>query len=109
MEEVRQVTQHRASERRKIKERIGYKKEKMDEAWKLHQWGLDAGHHQDDWNPYFGLPNLWVVSDHMYDDDLIQIGPNYVEINPPPKPPSDTEKKRKQRPLPVPRQKQAKS
>jgi hypothetical protein len=20
------------------------------------QWGLDAGHHQDGWNPYFGVP-----------------------------------------------------
>ncbi|KAJ3723720.1 hypothetical protein C8R42DRAFT_536820, partial [Lentinula raphanica] len=22
------------------------------------QWGLDAGHHQDNWNPYEGLQDL---------------------------------------------------
>ena len=23
------------------------------------QWGLDAGHHQDGWDPSFGVPNTW--------------------------------------------------
>lgn len=23
------------------------------------QWGLDAGHHQDGWNPYAGVPDHW--------------------------------------------------
>jgi hypothetical protein len=23
------------------------------------QWGLDAGHHQDGWNPYYGVPETW--------------------------------------------------
>lgn len=23
------------------------------------QWGLDAGHHQDNWSPYFGVPKTW--------------------------------------------------
>ena len=23
------------------------------------QWGLDAGHHQDGWDPYFGVPKTW--------------------------------------------------
>ncbi|KAG1745694.1 hypothetical protein EDB19DRAFT_1632070, partial [Suillus lakei] len=23
------------------------------------QWGLDAGNHQDSWDPYAGLPSHW--------------------------------------------------
>ncbi|KAG1724559.1 hypothetical protein EDD22DRAFT_464950 [Suillus occidentalis] len=27
------------------------------------QWGKDAGAHQDQWNPYEGLPEYWNHSD----------------------------------------------
>ena len=28
-----------------------------------YQWGLDAGDHQDAWNPYDGLPDHWIHTD----------------------------------------------
>ena len=36
-----------------------------------YQWGLDAGEHQDAWNPYDGLPYHWIHADRLedYDDD----------------------------------------
>ena len=36
-----------------------------------YQWGLDAGDHQDTWNPYDGLPSHWVYAERLenYDDD----------------------------------------
>ena len=36
-----------------------------------YQWGLDAGDHQDTWNPYDGLPDYWVHTDRLenYDND----------------------------------------
>ena len=35
------------------------------------QWGLDAGDHQDAWNPYDGLPDHWIHIDRVenYDND----------------------------------------
>ncbi|KAF9030656.1 hypothetical protein BJ165DRAFT_1358700 [Panaeolus papilionaceus] len=39
-----------------------------------YQWGLDAGHHQDDWDPYSGLPDSWNLGDHPFDEDLLQVG-----------------------------------
>lgn len=36
-----------------------------------YQWGLDAGDHQDAWNPYDGLPYHWIYDDRPenYDDE----------------------------------------
>ena len=36
-----------------------------------YQWGLDAGDHQDAWNPYNGLPDHWIHTDRLenYDND----------------------------------------
>ena len=34
-----------------------------------YQWGLDAGDHQDAWNPYDGLPDHWIHSDRPENDD----------------------------------------
>lgn len=34
-----------------------------------HQWGLDAGHHQDNWEPYSSLQWLWNKEDHSFGDD----------------------------------------
>ncbi|KAG1765239.1 hypothetical protein EDD22DRAFT_755237, partial [Suillus occidentalis] len=28
-----------------------------------YQWGLDAGNHQDGWDPYAGLPSYWNHND----------------------------------------------
>ncbi|KAI0071385.1 hypothetical protein K474DRAFT_1582029, partial [Panus rudis PR-1116 ss-1] len=30
----------------------------------LCQWGLDAGPHQDGWNPYAEVPSHWHVNDY---------------------------------------------
>ncbi|PPR01561.1 hypothetical protein CVT24_005856 [Panaeolus cyanescens] len=47
----------------------------------FYQWGLDAGHHQDNWYPYSGLPEEWrkeccPLSD---DEECLQRGPDYLE------------------------------
>ena len=34
-----------------------------------YQWGLDAGDHQDAWNPYDGLPYHWIHADRLENDD----------------------------------------
>ena len=36
-----------------------------------YQWGLDAGDHQDAWNPYNGLPDHWIHTNRLenYDND----------------------------------------
>ena len=34
-----------------------------------YQWGLDAGDHQDAWNPYHGLPYHWIHTDRLEIDD----------------------------------------
>jgi len=49
-----------------------------------YQWGLDAGDHQDTWNPYDGLPCHWIHADRLesYDDDKrLQPGPNFVKLS----------------------------
>ncbi|KAF9032059.1 hypothetical protein BJ165DRAFT_1358081 [Panaeolus papilionaceus] len=38
-----------------------------------YQWGLDAGPHQDDWDPYLGLPDSWNLGDHQFDEELLQV------------------------------------
>ncbi|KIK01076.1 hypothetical protein K443DRAFT_7219 [Laccaria amethystina LaAM-08-1] len=60
-----------------------------------HQWGLDAGHHQD-WDPYGGMEDL-NHQDCPGDDDDLQVGPDYIhreEIIQP------TEKKSRPKPRP---------
>ena len=34
-----------------------------------YQWGLDAGDHQDAWNPYEGLPDHWIHTDRLENYD----------------------------------------
>ncbi|KAF8134056.1 hypothetical protein K438DRAFT_1997887 [Mycena galopus ATCC 62051] len=42
------------------------------------QWGLDIGTHQDNWNPYAGLPADWNHGDRDDESDSeLQPGPNY--------------------------------
>ena len=47
-----------------------------------HQWGLDAGHRQDNWDPYSGLQWLWNKGDHSFGDDesYIQVRNTHQEI-----------------------------
>lgn len=65
------------------------------------QWGLDAGDHQECWDPYEGRPNEWVRSDYKGNlKELLvreavdsppvpklmspcQLGPKYIYLNPP--------------------------
>ncbi|KAF9049132.1 hypothetical protein BJ165DRAFT_1387020 [Panaeolus papilionaceus] len=44
-----------------------------------YQWGLDCGHHQDNWDPYLNLPESWNIGDHMFDEDLLETGPSYIQ------------------------------
>jgi hypothetical protein len=37
------------------------------------QWGLDAGHHQDGWNPSFGVPKTWEGKIREGSDDEIEV------------------------------------
>ena len=34
-----------------------------------YQWGLDAGDHQNAWNPYDGLPDHWIHTDRLENVD----------------------------------------
>lgn len=84
-----------------------------------YQWGLDAGDHQNRWNPYVDLPFHWAHDDvPEYDEELFAVrssychtckdiayhfaqrGPNYVEEPEPIPEPESTV------PRPKPRQKQ---
>ncbi|PPR02123.1 hypothetical protein CVT24_011345 [Panaeolus cyanescens] len=47
----------------------------------FYQWGLDAGHHQDDWNPYSDLPEWWNMLDYNFDDELLERGADYIEYS----------------------------
>lgn len=65
------------------------------------QWGLDAGDHQECWDPYTGRPDEWIRSDYQGDPKELlvrrtvnfasvlelmppyQLGPKYVYILPP--------------------------
>lgn len=39
-----------------------------------YQWGLDAGDHQDKWDPYRNLPSGWFHSDAVeYSDELLEV------------------------------------
>ncbi|KAF8059494.1 hypothetical protein FPV67DRAFT_1426312, partial [Lyophyllum atratum] len=40
-----------------------------------HQWGLDAGDHQDCWNPYSGLPEDWNHGDRDESEGELEVGP----------------------------------
>lgn len=42
-----------------------------------HQWGLDAGPHQDNWNPYTYTPPWWNHEDREERDSEIEHGPDY--------------------------------
>ncbi|KAG6834024.1 hypothetical protein H0H93_012466, partial [Arthromyces matolae] len=50
-----------------------------------YQWGLDAGDHQDGWDPYAGTPEEWDHRDREGDDAELQTytdfkrGPDYIE------------------------------
>ncbi|KAF9035774.1 hypothetical protein BJ165DRAFT_1409161 [Panaeolus papilionaceus] len=48
-----------------------------------YQWGLGCGHHQDNWDPYLNLPESWNIGDHMFDEDLLEIGPSYIQYEAP--------------------------
>lgn len=39
----------------------------------FYQWGLDVGHHQDNWDPYANLPSNLNRGDFGHDDDLLDI------------------------------------
>ncbi|KAF9522922.1 hypothetical protein CPB83DRAFT_863752 [Crepidotus variabilis] len=47
-----------------------------------HQWGLDAGDHQDGWDPYGGLPDHFNHHDREGSDGETQRGFQFVAINP---------------------------
>ncbi|KAI0684260.1 hypothetical protein BC835DRAFT_1293395, partial [Cytidiella melzeri] len=34
-----------------------------------YQWGLDAGEHQESWDPYAGLPSHWNHGDFYPDNE----------------------------------------
>jgi len=38
-----------------------------------YQWGLDAGYHQDNWNPYYDLPEEWNHGDRKGNDEEFQV------------------------------------
>ncbi len=44
-----------------------------------YQWGLDAGDHQDGWNPYAGTPEHWNHNDQgSGDDELHRVSLNHL-------------------------------
>ncbi|KAG1752795.1 hypothetical protein EDB19DRAFT_2035386 [Suillus lakei] len=48
------------------------------------QWGLDAGNHQDSWDPYAGLPSHWNhedcnEGDPDYDENELERGPDFSD------------------------------
>ncbi|KAG6824380.1 hypothetical protein H0H93_002099, partial [Arthromyces matolae] len=47
-----------------------------------YQWGLDAGDHQNAWDPYLGLPEEWNHGDRPGDDAELQRGWNYISVKP---------------------------
>ncbi|KAG2750623.1 hypothetical protein P692DRAFT_201787823 [Suillus brevipes Sb2] len=49
-----------------------------------YQWGLDAGNHQDGWDPYAGLPSHWNHDDRNegdadYDENELERGPDFSD------------------------------
>ncbi|KAF8171255.1 hypothetical protein K438DRAFT_1613279 [Mycena galopus ATCC 62051] len=46
-----------------------------------HQWGLDAGAHQDRWNPYVDIPYDWNHEDRDEENKSeFQVGPIIVDL-----------------------------
>ncbi|KAJ8080755.1 hypothetical protein PM082_017589 [Marasmius tenuissimus] len=46
------------------------------------QWGLDAGHHENNWNPYDGLPRAWTKHRYAvgaYDERILERGEAFIE------------------------------
>ncbi|PPQ76027.1 hypothetical protein CVT24_006700 [Panaeolus cyanescens] len=68
-----------------------------------YQWGLDVGHHYDNWDPYQGLPESWNLGDHSFDEDLLEKGPDYVEYMEPIKTPQQANRPPKRRATHKPR------
>lgn len=44
------------------------------------QWGLDAGNHQDKWNPYSGLPSGWFHGDRVGSEDELDVREQTVAL-----------------------------
>ncbi|KAF4618104.1 hypothetical protein D9613_012649 [Agrocybe pediades] len=79
-----------------------------------YQWGLDAGHHQEDWNPYSNLRPDWNHEDREGNDEELQVGTKYIVFkdgsaeddgqpateNPRPKPRPRPKPKAKPKPIP---------
>ncbi|KAG1778197.1 hypothetical protein EV702DRAFT_968573, partial [Suillus placidus] len=38
-----------------------------------YQWGLDAGSHQDGWDPYAGLPSHWNHENRNYNENELEV------------------------------------
>ncbi|GBE90256.1 hypothetical protein SCP_1901050 [Sparassis crispa] len=75
-----------------------------------YQWGLDAGHHQDDWEPYKDLRSMWNHYDAEFSESELQTGPEYTAFEAPP-PPAEAMSliPAKRRPVPVPAYRGAKA
>ncbi|KAI0754058.1 hypothetical protein C8Q80DRAFT_1246645 [Daedaleopsis nitida] len=65
------VLEHRMFEVSAAAEEAGY-----------YQWGLDAGDHQNRWDPYSVMPSDWNLHDWSPDDDelLLQKGSKFISI-----------------------------
>jgi hypothetical protein len=44
------------------------------------QWGLDAGTHQDGWNPYAGLPTHWYHNNCEGSESELQVSPDSFKL-----------------------------
>ncbi|KAF8956267.1 hypothetical protein BDZ97DRAFT_1763938 [Flammula alnicola] len=45
------------------------------------QWGLDAGDHQECWDPYQGIPSYWNYGDRSESEGELERGLNFVELD----------------------------
>ncbi|GLB45355.1 hypothetical protein LshimejAT787_2200180 [Lyophyllum shimeji] len=63
-----------------------------------YQWGLDAGDHQDDWDPYAGIPEHWNHNDRDGSDTELERGPQYVIVK---RPAPVSEKRTRPQPRPL--------
>ncbi|KAF5379487.1 hypothetical protein D9615_006638 [Tricholomella constricta] len=43
-----------------------------------YQWGLDAGDHQNDWDPYRGTPGHWNLGDRDGSEGEMERGPSFI-------------------------------
>ncbi|KAF8075742.1 hypothetical protein FPV67DRAFT_1648897 [Lyophyllum atratum] len=64
-----------------------------------YQWGLDAGDHQDCWDPYAGLPEQWTPGDRDGSETELQCGSQFITIMKPPPPAVETKPRPRPRPL----------